>query len=457
MLELTPNDLPQSIDFSGSPDSSKILYCDGTDANWDIWVMNANGSNKKQLTNHPKMDYLNYPLQNVWMPDSKSFYFVSHRSGKGDLYKMNVDGTGLTQITFSDSIDIAPTVSPDGSKLAFLSNQDGYFNIWAIDFEKVHVFVPDTTEDGNKIVDIPVRVTDVTNKAIFSFGMTVVTDPTILTPLGAVTTGTLSQPWGDATANISGGTMKIGIAGSTALAGSGKLIYLRYQVPANVVHNAKTPITITNFIFNDGQPEVVIHNGSFTAIRKYDISGLIRYYSKNIPIPNVTVKLDGNTKTTGNGGDFQFVDIVYGNYTLRPSKTGASAHAVGPYDAALILLYTVQLQSFTPYQMIAGDVSANGTVSALDASYILRYYVGLISQFPIGKEWKFVPVSFPINSSNWSTAPDSIRYQPLNADKTGQDFVGIVYGDVSGNWQLSPGQLDESGRPYSQRGRRGGL
>jgi len=209
-------------------------------------------------------------------------------------------------------------------------------------------------------------------------------------------------------------------------------------VPAGVAPNTTTPITITDFIFNDGQPAVALHNGSFTVVGKFDVSGHIKYYNNDIPIPNVDVSLDGHQKTTGNSGDFQFLDVLYGNYTLRPDKTGASAHAVAPYDAALILMSTVHLITLTPYQMIAGDVSGYGGVSAMDASYVLQYYVGLISQFPVGKDWTFVPTSFAINQTNWSTAPDSIRYEPLNADKTGQDFVGIVYGDVSGNWQVPP-------------------
>ncbi len=436
--ELTPSLLAPKIQFSASPNSSKILYCDGTTANWDIWIMNSDGSNKKQLTFHQKTDYLSWPLENVWSSDSKSFYFVSERSGKGDIYKMNIDGTGLTQITFSDSIDYMPNVSPDGKKLAFLSKRDGYTNIWYTDFEKFHVSIPDTIEQGNKFVNIPVYVTDLTNKGIYSFGMTVTTNPAILIPQGAVTTGTLTESWGTATYNINGGAMKIGIAGSAPLSGSGKLIYLRYKVPASVAPNSTTPITITNFIFNDGHPTVVLHNGSFTVVGKFDVSGNIKYYSNNIPIPGIDVKLDGHQKTTGNSGDFQFLDVLYGNYTLRPEKTGASAHAVAPYDAAMILMSSVQLIALTPYQKIAADVSDNGQVSSYDASYVLRYYVGLIPKFPVGKDWTFVPTSFPINNSNWSTAPDSIRYQPLNSNKANQDFVGIVYGDVSGNWSVPP-------------------
>ena len=436
LKELTPFDLPNNATFSASPDAEKILYENKTSGYWDIWIMNADGSHKKQLTSHPKNDVLSWPLQKNWTPDSKSFFFSSDRSGKGDIYKMNKDGTGLTQITFSDSIDYNPTLSPDGTKLAFLSKRDGYTNIWVIDFEKIHVFIPDTTGGGNNIIDIPVRVTDLTGKGIYSFGMTVETNPTILIPQGAVTTGTLSEPWGDATFNVDGGKIKVAMAESTPLAGSGTLIYLRYLVAPYVSSPLTTSIEMTNFIFNDGQPEVVLHDGSFTAIWKFDVSGMIKYYKNDIPLPDVEVSLDGHEMTTGNSGEFKFKEVLFGNYTLRPEKTGTSAYAVAPYDAALILMSMVHLINLTPYQKIAADVTGNGGLSGLDASYILRYYVGLVPGFPVGKDWTFVPLGYPINNTNWSTAPDTIRYEPLNEDKTDQDFVGIVYGDVSGNWDL---------------------
>ena len=61
------------------------------------------------------------------MPDGKQIIFASNmkdpRGGNFDLYLINVDGTGLEQITFSDKFDGFPMFSPDGKKLIFASNR----------------------------------------------------------------------------------------------------------------------------------------------------------------------------------------------------------------------------------------------------------------------------------------------------------------------------------------------
>ena len=103
--------------------------------------------------------------------------------------------------------------------------------------------------------------------------------------------------------------------------------------------------------------------------------------------------------------------------------------------------------------MIAADVSGNGIVSSYDASFILQYFVGLIPKFPVMPDsnhcWTFVPKSFNIDKTNWSKAPDSLRYEPLDSDKPDQNFVGIVYGDPSGNWNPA-GFLAAAGKTVQQ-------
>jgi hypothetical protein len=61
--------------------------------------------------------------------------FVSNRNGNLDIYAMNVDGTEVKQITSSASNEAYPGVSPDGKKIAFASNRDGNWEIYVMDYD----------------------------------------------------------------------------------------------------------------------------------------------------------------------------------------------------------------------------------------------------------------------------------------------------------------------------------
>ncbi|MDQ2937578.1 MAG: hypothetical protein M3R67_08720 [Acidobacteriota bacterium] len=89
----------------------------------EIWVMNADGSHKRQVTHNGKANFAPY-----FFPDGKRIIFASNMDDpKGrnfDLYKINVDGTGLERITYNDTFDGFPMFSPDGKKLVFASNRN---------------------------------------------------------------------------------------------------------------------------------------------------------------------------------------------------------------------------------------------------------------------------------------------------------------------------------------------
>ncbi|HKO61576.1 MAG TPA: hypothetical protein VJV03_10485 [Pyrinomonadaceae bacterium] len=103
----------------------------------DIWVMNADGSNKQQVTNNGKANFAPF-----FFPDGKRIIFSSNMDDpKGrnfDLYKINVDGTGLERITTHETFDGFPMFSPDGKKLVFASNRNaaarGDTNIFIADW-----------------------------------------------------------------------------------------------------------------------------------------------------------------------------------------------------------------------------------------------------------------------------------------------------------------------------------
>ncbi len=92
-------------------------------AGLDVFVMNRDGSDLRQVTKG--LGGANWAP--FFSPDGKKIIFASNmkdpRGGNFDLYLINVDGTGLEQITFSDTFDGFPMFSPDGTKLVFASNR----------------------------------------------------------------------------------------------------------------------------------------------------------------------------------------------------------------------------------------------------------------------------------------------------------------------------------------------
>lgn len=90
---------------------------------FEIWVMNADGSGKHQVTRQGAASFAPY-----FFPDGKRIIFASNmndpRGRNFDLYAINVDGTGLERITYNDTFDGFPMFSPDGKRLVFASNRN---------------------------------------------------------------------------------------------------------------------------------------------------------------------------------------------------------------------------------------------------------------------------------------------------------------------------------------------
>lgn len=89
----------------------------------DIWVMNADGSNKRRVTNNGKANFAPY-----FFPNGKRILFSSNlddpRGRNFEIYAINADGSGQERITFNESFDGFPMFSPDGKKLVFCSNRN---------------------------------------------------------------------------------------------------------------------------------------------------------------------------------------------------------------------------------------------------------------------------------------------------------------------------------------------
>lgn len=102
-----------------SPDGSRILYEGNGTGNWEVYVMNADGSDPHRLTDDPAMD-----LYAAWSPDGATIAFGSdrdgHRNRETALYLMNADGSGVRRVSRLESMDAVPSFSPDGRRLTWV-------------------------------------------------------------------------------------------------------------------------------------------------------------------------------------------------------------------------------------------------------------------------------------------------------------------------------------------------
>jgi TolB protein len=103
----------------------------------EIWVMNADGSDQRQITSLGGANFAPY-----FTPDGSRIIFSSNhtnpRSRNFELYLINADGTGLERVTSDPEFDGFPMFSPDGKKLVWAtgrSSKEGELNLFIADWK----------------------------------------------------------------------------------------------------------------------------------------------------------------------------------------------------------------------------------------------------------------------------------------------------------------------------------
>jgi Tol biopolymer transport system component len=106
-----------------APDG-RIVFASDADGDWDIWVMNADGSGAVNLTSDEEPEGGWQDTQPSWSQDGTRIAFASTREGGDtDIFVMNPDGRGISPVTANDDPDYGPEWSPNGSRIVFTSER----------------------------------------------------------------------------------------------------------------------------------------------------------------------------------------------------------------------------------------------------------------------------------------------------------------------------------------------
>lgn len=148
------NLLPLGADFT--PDG-KIVYSQIQNGNADIWIMSANGTEKKQLTSEQSAE-----INPAVSLDGKFIVFISNRLGTSNIWRTDINGTNQKQLSEGKNA-YSPNISPDGKWVFYTApDETATAVLW-----KVPIDGGNTVKVTEKFADTPKVSPDGKNIACF--------------------------------------------------------------------------------------------------------------------------------------------------------------------------------------------------------------------------------------------------------------------------------------------------
>ena len=278
------------------------------------------------------------------------------------------------------------------------------------------------TSAPNSQVTIPLLLpASVTGQAIIAYDFHLTFDPAVLSGVGSNSVGTLSDGWNVTVNTTTPGVLQVVAFNTTPLAGSGTLLNLLFNVVGAA--NSSTALTLTNFVFNEGEPTAQTSNGLFTVRAAWTVGGAVTYRTTTRMMSGLTLDLSGASShqtTTDSNGVYNFTMQTSGAHTVTPSKSGG-INGISAFDAAYIAQCVAGVRNLADCPILAADASGNNLLSAFDAAQVAQFVAGLAG-----------PTS---RVGRWLLSPANRTYATLTGSLTTENYGAYLVGEVSGNWQ----------------------
>jgi len=114
-----------------SPDGRRLAIVLSREANLDIYVLDLTTQSLTRLTSQDAID-----TEPEWSRDGKEIFFTSDRAGSPQIYRMSAtEGAKAERVTFTNSYNARPRLSPDGAELAMVTLESGGYSIGVMDLK----------------------------------------------------------------------------------------------------------------------------------------------------------------------------------------------------------------------------------------------------------------------------------------------------------------------------------
>ena len=126
-----------------SPDGKKLAVVLSKDGGSQMFLVNADGSGLVRLASSAGID-----TEPQFSPDGQFIYFTSDRGGSPQIYRIPAGGGDAQRITFEGSYNVTPRLSPDAKSMAYVTRNNGRFQLALMDLAtKQSLVLTDTTKD----------------------------------------------------------------------------------------------------------------------------------------------------------------------------------------------------------------------------------------------------------------------------------------------------------------------